>query len=274
VSRFGLKTRQGYALSVIGLGNVVVVEVTRERRSTPTHNKPSRRGRAVTAYVARGVVTANRIEASFGEFGKISVRFHPSGQVSETKPRRHCEGTDRFTSDLGVFVGSVRFTGENHYVSVRAHRAKGTIRSPLHPRCLSRHFLPPVRRDSRPVREVPSSAPTFLGASWRQAVTSTEFLTIRLGKKTLFLAVTEQSKGSTAEVRYAVAIASSNAFVTDDSMTTAAVTPPAPFDGKGSYSAGPDGTKTWSGSLRASFPGASRLPLTGPQFEVALASGF
>ena len=55
--------------------------------------------------------------------------------------------------------------------------------------------------------------------------------------------------GSIAEVRYAFAVASSKHLVTDDAMTSAAVTPPTPFAGKGSYSAGPDGTKTWAGPL-------------------------
>jgi hypothetical protein len=274
VSKFNLKTHNGYAVSVIGFSDIVEIEVTREKHGGATNHKPSGRGRAVTVYVARGTVTPNRIEASFGDLGEVSVRFHPSGQVSETKPRRHCKGPDRFTSDLGVFVGNVHLTGENHYVSVRAHRAKGTIRSPLHLRCAPRHFAPPVGHASRQVHEEPTFPPTLLAASSRHGVTATEFLTVQIGKKTLFLATDEQSKGSIAEVRYAFAVASSKDFTTDDSMTTASVTPPTPFAGKGSYSAGPDGTKTWTGPLRVFFPGAPRAPLTGPQFEVALASGF
>jgi hypothetical protein len=275
VSKFDLKARHGYSVSVIGFGDIVGIEVVRDKPpGSPGNKHKSTRGRAVTIYVARGTVTTNRIEASFGDLGKVSMRFRPSGQVSETKPRRHCKGPDRFTSDLGVFVGSIRFTGEDHYVSVRAHRVKGTIRSPLHLRCSSRHILSPVGRASRQVRGGPSFSPTFLAASSRHGVAATEFLTIQIGRKALFLAIDEQSKGSIAEVRYAFAVASSKDLVTDDAMTSAAVTPPTPFAGKGSYSAGPDGTKSWTGPLHVFFPGAPRTSLTGPQFEVALASGF
>jgi hypothetical protein len=273
-SRFDLKTRQGYEVSVIGVGGVVAVEVIPRQDTVPAHHKLFGHGRAVTAYVTRGTVTPNRIEATFGELGRIAVRFHPSGRISKSKPRRRCKGADRFTSRFGVFVGSVRFTGEDRYVSVQAHRAKGRIRSPLHLRCKPPHFVPPVKRNSRPVRGPSSLTPTVLGADWRQALSSTDFLALRVDTKTLFLVVTEQSQGSMAELRFALAVASSKAFASDDALTSAAITPPPPFDGTGNYSAAPDGTKFWTGSLSASFPGAPRFPLTGSQFEVALASGF
>jgi hypothetical protein len=276
VSKFDLKTGQGYSVSVIGFSDIVGIEVVRNgpHNHASQGQRKSSRGRAVSVYVARGTVTPNRLEASFGELGRVSVRFRPSGQVRETKPRSHCRGPDRFTSHLGAFLGSVRFTGEDHYISVRAHRAKGMVRSPLHLRCASRHLSSPVSQASRQVHEEPSFSPTFFAANSRHGVTATEFLTVQVAKKTLSLAIEEESKGSVAEVRYAFAVASSEDFVTDDSMTTASLTPPTPFSGKGSYSALPDGTKTWTGPLRVFFPGAPRVPLTGPQFEVSLASGF
>ncbi|HEX3608748.1 MAG TPA: hypothetical protein VHU14_03635 [Solirubrobacterales bacterium] len=276
VSRFDLKARHGYSMAVIGFGDIVGIEVVRDRPpGSAGENHGSTRGRAVTVYVARGTVTTSRIEASFGDLGRVSMRFRPSGQVSETKPQRHCKGPDRFTSDRGVFVGSVRFTGEDNYLSVRAHRAKGTIRSPLHLRCSSRHISPPVGRASHEIHGGPGFSPTFLAASSRHGVAATEFLTVQIGRKALFLAIDEHSQGSIAVVRYAFAVASSNDLVTDDAMTSAAVTPPTPFAGKGTYSAWPDGTKAWAGPLRVFFPGAPRTSLTGPQFEeVALASGF
>jgi hypothetical protein len=273
-SRFDLKTRQGYEVSVFGVGDVVAVEVIPSQDFASAHDGSPLHSAAVTAYVARGTVTPNRIEASFGDLGRIAVRFHPSGRISQSKPRRHCKGADRFTTRYGVFLGSVRFTGEDRYVSVHAHRAKGRIRTPRHLHCVSRHIRVPAKRDSRPVTGPSSFAPTILAALWRQALASTDFLSFQVDGRTLFLAVTEQSKGSMAEMRYALATAPSKDFVSDDALTSATVTPPPPFDGQGVYSAGPDGTKAWTGSLSASFPGAPRLPLTGPQFEVTLAAGF
>jgi hypothetical protein len=269
-SRFALKTRQGYEVVVIAVRDTVVLEVSRpSNEGTPLRQQ----GRALTAYVAHGTVTPGRIEATFGRLGSVAVRFHPSGRVTRSKPPRHCKGA-RFTRRFGVFTGSVRFTGENHYVALRAHRAKGMIRSPLFLNCGIRNFNSHAARLSREVGNGPKVTPTILAAFWRHVVSSTDFFSLQVGKKTFYLAVTEESKGSMAEVRYAMAIAPSKTFVADDALTSATVKPPAPFHGTGSYAAAPDGTKSWTGSLSASFPGAARFPLTGMQFKEMLATGF
>ncbi|MFL5900231.1 MAG: hypothetical protein ACJ75S_03445 [Solirubrobacterales bacterium] len=270
-SRFDLKTKGGYRVTVIGVGDIVALQVFRGRSDVAPSLK---HGRAFTAYVARGTVTPGQIEASFGGFGRISVHFRPSGRVVRSTPRRRCRGADRFTRRFGVFAGRIRFTGEGNYVAVRAHRAKGLIRSPIHLHCAPRNFYPRARRFSRPAGGSPRSTPTILDAHWRQALSSTNFFAFQVRKKTLYLAVAEQSMGSVAEVRYAIAIAPSKTFVRDDALTSATLEPPAPFHGKGIYGAAPDGTKSWAGSLTVAFPGAPRFPLTGTQFEEQLAAGF
>jgi hypothetical protein len=271
--RFDLETKQDYDLSVIAIGRIVVLEVIRASERSSAHDESPLRSGAITAYVARGTVTPTRIEAKFGNLGRVAVRFRPSGRIASSKPRRRCRGADHFTSRLGVFVGNVRFRGENHYVSVRAHRAKGRIRTPLHLRCAFR--LPPSpRRAARPVRELPNFTPTILGAGHRQALAATELFAFQFGKRTFVLAVTEQSRGSMAEVRYALATAPSRTLTFNETLNHAVLSPPAPFHGKGIYGAAPDGTKSWTGPLSVSFPGAPRLPLTGSDFEVDLASGF
>ena len=269
-SRFALKTRQGYEVVVIAVRGIVALEVARTRGEGSTSLK---RGRALTAYVAHGTVTPGRIEATFGGLGKVAVRFRPSGRVARPSPR-HCNGAGRFTRRFGVFAGTVRFTGEGRYVAVRAHRAKGSIRRPTHLDCATRSFDRGIGRFGRPVRHPPEFTPTILMASWRRVVSSTDFFAMQIRKKTLYLAVSEESRGSVAEVRYALALAPSETFVSDDALTSATLRPPAPFHGKGSYSAAPDGAKSWAGSLSVSLPGAPRFPLTGSQFGSMLATGF
>jgi hypothetical protein len=270
--RFDLGAK-GYDVSVIAIGDIVALEVIRaSERSSPHDESPLHAG-AITAYVTRGAVTPRRIAASFGNLGRVTVRFRPSGRIDTSKPRSHCRGADHFTSRLGVFVGNVRFQGENHYLSVRAHRAKGRIRSPLHLHCAFR-FRPPPRRAARPIRELPSFSPAILTAGHREALSATESFALRLGKRTLFLAVTEQSRGSMAEVRYALATAPARIFSFNEALTHAVLAPPLPFHGKGIYAAAPDGTTSWGGPLSVSFPGDRRLPLTGPEFKAELATGF
>lgn len=278
-SHLELKAKHGYEVTVIGEGGIVAVEVT----------KPAPRGkenalerlfgirRAVTAYVARGTVTPRRISASFGKFGKLDVRFRPSGRVVKSPSRKRCRGADHFTSQLGVFVGGFRFSGEKNYVAVRSHRAKGRIRSPLRLRCASSRFSfrPAASPRARPVPQHPSFVPSFLGASNRHGVSATELIALGRGKTTLFLAVTEEGLGSLARIRYALAIEHSRqALVLNDALTSASIKPPLPFHGRGGYRAAPDGTKSWTGSLSVSLPGAPRLPLTGEEFETILETGF
>jgi hypothetical protein len=270
-SRFTLKTRQGYEVTVVAVRGIVALEVARPRSGASASLK---RGRALTAYVAHGTVTPRRIKATFAGLGRVSMRFHPSGRVARPSRRRHCNGAGRFIRRFGVFAGTVRFTGEGHYVAVRAHRAKGLIRRRIHPDCGARNFDRGVGRLSRPVRHLPEFMPTILAASWRHVVSSVDFFALQIRKKTLYLAVSEESRGSMAEVRYALAVAPSKTFVFDNALTSATLRPPAPFHGKGSYSAAPDGTKAWAGSLSVSFPGAPRFPLAGTQFAGMLATGF
>ncbi len=276
-SRFDLKAQHGYTVSVVGEGDIVVVQVS---KPIPPGNGNALEKligfkRAVTAYVARGTVSSRRITASFGKFGKVDVRFRPSGRVVESPPRHRCRGTDHFTSKLGVFVGGVRFSGEQQYIAVRSHRVKGRIRTPLHLRCSS---LPSGLFSSpraRPVRQHPVFTPTFLAATSRHGVSAAELITVRVGKTTLFAAITEEGLGSMARIRYALATApSTKSFARNEALTEATITPPVPFRGKGTYRAAPDGTTSWTGPLSVSFPGAPRLPLAGEAFKATLEAGF
>jgi hypothetical protein len=273
-SRFEIKAGHGYKLSVIGRGDVVAIEVTRPAANKSPLERLFGLDQAATAYIARGTVTPRRIAASFGKFGSVDVRFRSSGHVVRSDPGRRCRGADRFTNRLGVFLGSIRFSGEKRYVAVRAHRAKGGIRSPLHLHCASPPRRPSTRSWARPLPRHPSFTPASLTADWRHAVAATELFVLRGRRATLFLAFSEENVGSIAELRYGLATAHSKVFDINDALTAATITPPAPFHGKGIYAAAPDGTTSWSGPLSVSFPGLPRAPLTGPQFEVELSAGY
>jgi hypothetical protein len=265
---------------VIGEGGIVAVEVTKPVPPGKENALERLLGirRAVTAYVARGTVTPRRIAASFGDLGELDLRFRPASRVVKSPSRKRCRGADHFTSQLGVFVGGIRFSGEKNYVAVRSHRAKGRIRSPLRLRCASSRFrfrAAASRRQARPVPQHPSFARSFLWASNRHGVSATELIAFRIAKTTLFLAVTEEGLGSMARIRYALATEhSKRAFTLNDSLTTASLEPPSPFRGRATYSAAPDGTASWSGPLSVSLPGAPRLPLAGEEFTATLEAGF
>jgi hypothetical protein len=262
---FELKARNGYRLGVIGIAPDVVAFVIRSHAG------------AETAYVARGTVTPNRLQASFGKYGKVAMRFQPSRNRTWVKPHRSCRGGGRFMVRRGVYVGSVRFTGEDGYLSVRSHHAKGLVSS-VAPQC-ERGRAHSGRRQEHAII-TPNGGPglelSFLGASWRHAVDSASFVAVSFGRgATLFLAMSARSEGGVAVVRFALTGSkAATVFSIDNALTQAQVSPPRPFLGTGTYRAAPDGTTTWTGTLSVNFPGAGHFPLAGPPFKASVGSGF
>jgi hypothetical protein len=260
--RFVLKAHNGYRVGVIGIGNAVLLEVV------------GHHGGAATAYVARGTVTSRRLQATFGELGSVAMRFRPSSSRSWQKPQRHCHGAGRFIDRPGVFVGDLRFRGEDGYVSVHAHRVKGRVSS-IAPQCDRAASARRVKRASAPSSAgSPGPESKFLSASWRHGVASGSFAAIGKGGLTIFFASTQESEGRLAKLRFAFTFAASKAFAVDDALTFARVSPPRPFVGTGIYRAAPDGTTTWAGSLSVNFPGAAHFPLTGEPFKATVEDGF
>jgi hypothetical protein len=270
-SRLLLEAGHGYQFVVYAHGDTVRIEI-----GTPRSLFPERlfTPRSITAYVTRGTVTRRRIVASFGGFGKIDVRFRQFGKTVALPAQKHCRGADHFTRREGAFVGGIRFEGEHRYVALHAHRAPGVVFSPLSLHCSHPHARPAARKRARPVAPVGiGHGHRFLAASWRHAVSSTE-LYAEVFRGFVFTNVNfEESLGRVAEYHYDLAVSHRQAFAVDNALTRATLAPPPPFHGEGAYEAAPDGSKSWTGSLSASFPGLPRLPLTGEQFKVSLGGG-
>ena len=249
-SGFVLKA-DGYKVGVSTFGNAVFLEVWRGRN----------RQRVQTAYLARGVARPERLQATFGHLGKVKMRFRESRNRTWVGKRRTCRGANRFIKRRGVFRGNLRFKGEGGYISIRIHRAKGAVVTQA-PKCRRRHggggFNLPFGNFSQPL--------SALLAITRDGVDSTAFLAMEDKRSTLFLASNEESRGKLAIVRIGIVRKRSHVRI-DDSLTSASLSPPAPFHGSGHYQAAPDGSTAWSGSLSVNFPGAPRFPLTGPNFE-------
>jgi hypothetical protein len=264
---FQLKGSNGYRITVGGEGATAFVSAGRPG-ATPQS------GKAWSTYIARGQVSPTAIKASFGDLGKVAMHFRPSGEVLHSKPGQHCRGADRYTIRLGVFVGSARFRGEGGYTSASAHRVKGKVVTPSALRCArppgaaghrDGSHTPP--RHKRPQR-------TTLIAHWHSGVTAIFFAAVADRSKTRFLAATERTEGALAIYRAAFRVAPPSAFASDNTLSFAAVNPPAPFSGHGSLQRDSDGSRLWTGSLAVSFPGEPDVPLTGAQFKTQLVSGW
>lgn len=253
-SGFVVEGSSNYKVGVRTFGGAVILEVWRGKKGERTS----------TAYVARGVATPERLQATFGQFGKVSMRFRESRNRTWHGKRRDCRGASRFVKRRGVFVGSLRFKGEGGYVSVRVHRAKGAVVSEAE-KCRKRR-QPPTLPDLSFLFFEPETA---LLALSRDGVDSTAFIALEGRRKTLFLVSDEESRGKLAIIRVGVVRKRAPVHV-NEAVTSISLSPPAPFHGTAHYRAFPDGSTTWSGDLSINFPGAPRFPLTGPDYETLL----
>jgi len=90
------------------------------------------------------------------------------------------------------------------------------------------------------------------------------------GSRAGYLAEMEQTVGSLGVFRGVAVRASPATFAFDSALSSAAVTPPAPFSGSGSFQRGLTGAKSWTGPLAVSFLGAPDVSLTDPRFKTQL----
>lgn len=251
-SGFVLKA-DGYKVGVSTFGSAVFLEVWR--------GHPGKR--IATSYLARGIARPERLQATFGTFGKVKMRFRPSRHRTWVGQRRTCRGANRFIKKHGVFRGNLRFKGEGGYVTVRVHRARGAVVIPA-PKCRKRRGGPGFDFDFNFFE--PKAA---LLSVMRQGIDATAFLALEGRRNTQFVATTEDSRPHVAIVRTAV-LRKHSPIRTNEALTTAKLTPPAPFQGTARYRAYPNGVTSWSGDLSVNFPGAPHFPLTGPSWETFL----
>ncbi|HWJ43513.1 MAG TPA: hypothetical protein VNR67_08775 [Solirubrobacterales bacterium] len=222
---------------------------------------------ALTEYVARGIQTPERLRASFGKLGRVSMRFRESRRRPWFGKVRDCRGRDRFVVRRGTFVGNLRFRGEDGYLNIRAHRAKGAIPG-VAAKC---------QRGNRSRLAHGSSIidGSFSGllATWRNGVNATVFAAASFRDDLVYVAQREESRGRLSVFRTAAAIGRGE-LPLNETVTGGRFSPPAPFHGTGRYRAEPDGSASWTGNLSVDFPGAPRFPLAGPGFETSLEAGF
>ncbi len=226
---------------------------------------------AASIYVARGTATESRLQASFGDLGSISMRFHPAASHSWVRPDRDCQSAARFLVRHGTWQGRFRFRGEDGYIQLDVHRVRGRVGT-VAPQCRRQ----PGGHDQRRSLIRPSQE-SFLGpevpvvqASWRHGTALSAFVGAGTRSGSLFLASTQESRGQISIFRSAEAGGPPKAVTADRALTRARVAPPAPFHGSGRYRAAADGSRSWGGDLSVSFPGAPDYQLTGSPFEPKL----
>jgi hypothetical protein len=253
-AEFALRGSHGYKVEVTAEGKGPISLV-------------AARATASAAYRVPGGLSPSVMRTRFGRLGRIDVRFVPDGRVRLQRPRRGCRGK-RSTERFGRFVGRIRFTGEGRYTTVRAASAPGSVtRTPR--RVCSIGALTRAH-GSEAEQEVEFSAVDVRGG---RVLLARRPLNDKSRTPAVFVAARTEHRGRMEISRFVFSRAGHRDFQVDTALTTAALSPPLPFAGTGRFETRPDGSTSWTGDLRASFPGAPDVPFTGRTLRARLGPG-
>lgn len=243
------------------------------------------RGNENVVYSARGRVTPTSMKASFGRLGKVSLRFLPSGKARRVRVPKKClkERPPVVTARLGTFVGSFEFHGERGYTKASTHRVAGAIGDPLANTDKKLECETPVTKTQakQELQEVVLDAADRHAHLAFQAshlpaqlsgLKSPAGGSIPSGERYLFWLFASEKAGRVSILRIVAAVGPAGDFAFDDALTTATVSPPAPFTGAGSFRRNGDGSTTWTGNLSVPVPGLGTIDLTAPRFKCELAT--
>jgi hypothetical protein len=226
-------------------------------------------GRTTTSYSVSARTDRTGVLARFGRLGRIDLDFEPTGQPTEHKPGRFCRGGPQ-TSWEGVFTGTVQLHGRYGFRSIhdRSFTKKGTFTHTPGWAChLPDEATPPASQGGNGVLlwagacdgrgfSVQSERPRAGGMEQRSISYSGD-ASLREGR---------------IQIQQDINVpAAPETFSFDEALSTATVSPPAPFHGTGTLTREADGTTTWSGSLSATILGR-QVSLAGPGFESKLES--
>ena len=209
---------------------------------------------------------ADGIEATFPGRGKVSVRFHPFGQARRSPGI--CGGRARI-SQPGIFVGMVRFNGEQGFTRVTVGHARGFVYRSFKESCKvsksnghsagSIYLAERAKADGRTTvfsATKPTGGSPFAG--------------------TCFYFVSQwQTRHGMTSVKVAATKAAGNTFIVTGSNQpeSATITPPSPFSGTASFHASGGALAEWQGTLTVDLPGVGTVGLTGTQFMPKLCLG-
>jgi hypothetical protein len=261
-----LRGSHGYRVDISGFHNVVELQAA----------KSVGKGFAYAIYTVHGHVTTSSIHASFPGLGRISARFHPSGQ----RPRDASCKAGRPIEEAGSFKGKIRFRGEEGFTSISATRVKGSVERSCAGERASR---------SRPGRWVRAQALPQLFETRLIAVAKTGGRSVELASETAaelspngqpttvgneVIASLEERHGGVDIDRAALVDAKPITISAPGEVpVTASLTMPEPFSGSASFREEAGIPASWTGDLSIDLPGARDIPLTGPHFDASLCSG-
>ncbi|HEU4738928.1 MAG TPA: hypothetical protein VFS54_07585 [Solirubrobacterales bacterium] len=259
-SSIDLRGNHGYGVHIFGLSRKQVWIVVEK-------------GGASAAYLWRGRVTENAIEAKLGKFGRVSVQLRPGSRSEVEEGQADCKGRPGIRRE-GRFAGVIRFRGENGFTSVDVKGARGTTYRGFRLVCKRREVKEP-EYERPPTTSLSAVSGRYPRAPWfsvfkQEPARRAAFPYL---EEAQYTAHTTEPRPGLGVVRSASVTAEPETFAVSPPGTTpatATVAPPAPFSGTASYEKQPGGAVTWSGDLAVELPGRGTLSLTDSTFRAEL----
>lgn len=250
---FNLKGSNGYrivvwAISGKGYRNGQVLILAGHRRQGAT-------------YLAPAKVTDTSVEADLGALGEIDVTFQPSGEKGRAHPV--CDPSQKVSYDKGFYVGRIEFHGEEGYTDVSTARAAYS----LHPFA---DLICPGSSSGEYVGRFEPGARLRVRSRHGDERISMQVNQNRPGARVRIRASLDERRGRIRISRELNLTQPASSFDFAPDMSVAALTPPAPFSGRGLYLRDAKPSNRWTGHLSLDFPGRSNVPLTGGRFDANL----
>jgi hypothetical protein len=235
-------------------------------------------------YRTTGRVDRHGIEADFGPFGRVEMRFSGSPQ-REVFPFPNCKGAKPAVNQRGVLRGKVEFESLGGVVKLATGRVEGETQHAPKRTCTPKPSQATSGSPDIPERRRPRAAEpelflhTFLARGHTMGRTI-DLYAVRLGDLVVDVAATSTRRFGPVLVSTSVHAPEEGAgpgkaveFSTIGSGPRprgARLSAPAPFSGSGAYRKRPGTAPSWLGSLAVEIPGEGTLPLTGPGFRAII----
>jgi hypothetical protein len=243
-------------------------------------------------YSVIGRATSKGLDADFGRFGHVSLRFHATQRKVDSSPQL-CPGRPT-VHVVGMMRGSVRFAGAGGLPTVSTTRVRaeathsfrqvcdfgdfggdesnppGTTKPHPHPHEHGARLLQRLAQAELAAEE-PEPGVEGLVAERQTNTGQLRFTAFTAaGLLAIAIASAQETVGRVQIARNTVAIAGPQVLKLSQpgaSPQTARFKGPKPFAGRAEYVKAP-GEQRWSGSLRAPIVGRGTVSLTGSEFHV------
>jgi hypothetical protein len=218
---------------------------------------------ASVVYLVRGEVTKEHVHFDLGALGEIDAAVQPTGRSETVRPA--CGKP--LTVEREAYVGTIAFHGEEGFAEAEATRAPLRLGPLLDLVCggsvgrgtVSGRGLPGVEL------KVGSKGGPRLRLDQNHP-----------GARVTYEARVNEGEGGVKVVRTIVGHLAGRALNYSPSLDSAAFAPSSPFSGRATYTGktppheSRSGGGTWSGDLKADFPGHAAVRLAGPPFSASI----